>query len=66
MSASITPHHAEIGTPSVMRKPSNGPKKFEEKNTMYTDPTIISTPSTRAADHRGMRTPAASSVSPDE
>jgi len=50
----------------VIRKPSNGPKKFLAKNTMYTDPAIISAPSIRAADHRGMRTPAASSVSPDE
>ena len=33
MSASITPHQAEIGTPSVIRNPSNGPMKLDEKNT---------------------------------
>ena len=27
MSASITPHQAEIGTPSVIRNPSNGPSR---------------------------------------
>ncbi|HEX6453808.1 MAG TPA: hypothetical protein VF060_30645 [Trebonia sp.] len=32
-SASITPHHAAIGTPSVIRNPSNGPMNDEEKNT---------------------------------
>src|SRR6202044_3938051 len=52
MSASITPHQAEIGTPSVIRNPSNGPMKFDEKNTTEIVPTIISTPSNRAADQR--------------
>jgi len=33
MSASITPHQAAIGTPRVIRNPSNGPMKFDEKNT---------------------------------
>jgi hypothetical protein len=32
-SASITPHHAAIGTPSVIRKPSNGPMNDDAKNT---------------------------------
>ncbi len=33
MSASMTPHQAAIGTPSVIRNPSNWPKKFFAMNT---------------------------------
>jgi hypothetical protein len=33
MSASMTPHQAAIGTPSVIRKPSNWPMKLCATNT---------------------------------
>jgi hypothetical protein len=62
----MIPHQAAIGTPSVIRKPWNGPMKSSAKKTTATVPITIRTPSIMAATGRGTRTPAASSDRPDE
>jgi hypothetical protein len=49
MSASMIPHQAETGTPSVIRKPLNWLRKSCAKKTTTTVPITMSTPSISAA-----------------
>src|SRR4051794_28003595 len=65
-SASMIPHQAAIGTPSVIRKPWNWKKNSSATKTTATVPMTMSAPSIVAATGRGTRRPAASSDRPDE
>ena len=66
MSAIMIPAHAASGTPRVIRKLWNGPRKSSAKKTTQIVPRVRITPSTNAAAGRGMRTPSESSVRPEE
>ena len=60
------PAQEASGTPRVMRKLWNGPRKSVAKKTTKMVPAVRIAPSIAAADGRGMRMPRLSRVRPEE
>ena len=66
MSASMTPPHAAMTTPRVVRNAVKGVRKESAKNTTTIVPTVMIVPSIAVATGRDTGTPVASSDRPEE